>query len=260
MTRLLVLDVDGTLVRGASTIDFGVSDAIGELRARGWSVVLASGRRLHMLSDIARVIPVDGLIASEGATVVWQGAQERLAQLPSASWAAIARKARGWKLSPIVCTESDSYVERFNVDVSYAMSFGGARPIVRPFSSALGVDATLLILVTASHRPLRVAARRLALRHRVDVTPSTSGFLSVTSRGVHKGRALDHIITRHFGGSVDRIVAAGNSLNDVSLLRRAEHRIVMPGSPRELLELATEVSDPLGSGGLRSSITRLLHD
>jgi hydroxymethylpyrimidine pyrophosphatase-like HAD family hydrolase len=84
--------------------------------------------------------------------------------------------------------------------------------------------------------------------------------LSVAPRGVNKGRALDYLVARHLGGRVERLVAAGNGLNDVALLRRADHRIVMPGSPRELLDLATEISDPLDEGGLTRSMTRLLLD
>ena len=61
----------------------------------------------------------------------------------------------------------------------------------------------------------------------------------VTVKGATKGRALRRI--KQIVGRGGPTIAAGDDLNDISMLQEAEIRIVMEGAPLEMLPLATLV-------------------
>ena len=71
MVRLLVLDIDGTLLDPSDIVTPVVRDAIAAARARGVEVALATGRRLRTTLPIVEELGIDlPLVLSNGA-LVW---------------------------------------------------------------------------------------------------------------------------------------------------------------------------------------------
>jgi hydroxymethylpyrimidine pyrophosphatase-like HAD family hydrolase len=59
----------------------------------------------------------------------------------------------------------------------------------------------------------------------------------VTAKEGTKGKALHRI--KDLVGNAGPTIAAGDDLNDISMLEEADIRIVMEGAPKEMLSLAT---------------------
>jgi hydroxymethylpyrimidine pyrophosphatase-like HAD family hydrolase len=69
-TRLLVLDVDGTVTNSRHEVSQATCDAISRIRAAGIRIVLATGRRYRDTLPVAARLGVDGpLITASGALV-----------------------------------------------------------------------------------------------------------------------------------------------------------------------------------------------
>jgi hydroxymethylpyrimidine pyrophosphatase-like HAD family hydrolase len=73
-TRLLVLDVDGTVTNSRHEITEATRDAVARVRAAGIRVVLATGRRYRDTLPVAAHLGIDGpLITASGALVKQTG-------------------------------------------------------------------------------------------------------------------------------------------------------------------------------------------
>ena len=78
----------------------------------------------------------------------------------------------------------------------------------------------------------------------------------VTPKGVDKGSALDdvlHILPK----KPCWIIGCGDDYNDIPLLERAHHKIVMSDAPKEVLAMADQVADVAEAGGLYKALKLL---
>jgi HAD superfamily hydrolase (TIGR01484 family) len=256
--RVLVLDVDGTLVHGSEPLDSRLKECLERLSSKGWLIALATGRRLHMLDDLISELPLTGVISSEGATIFWNGEEVTVARFAPGDWLKLVRFGKQVGLSPIVCSESSSLVDVFNRDIEYASSFGGIPPECCSLESESDLSASMVLYVTAEQRSLDAIARTVSERFMVNATVSAPGFVSVSPLGVSKGAAVNWVLEHPLRGEVDFLVVAGDSLNDLSMVQIADHSIVMPSAPAVLLNLADEIADPIGRGGLLRPLHRLM--
>src|SRR5690606_15561689 len=79
------------------------------------------------------------------------------------------------------------------------------------------------------------ACRRLAEQHGLNVVYSCDRYLDVLPAGVDKGQALLTVI-EHFGIAPERVLACGDTLNDLALFRVGLCAVAVGGSEPALLE------------------------
>jgi len=69
-TRLLAIDIDGTLLDSSGRLPRSNRDAIGEAVEHGVAVILATGRALHFAKPVAQALGVPvALMVNNGAVV-----------------------------------------------------------------------------------------------------------------------------------------------------------------------------------------------
>ncbi len=78
-----------------------------------------------------------------------------------------------------------------------------------------------------------------------------------TATGVHKGRAAKEL-ARMTGTQPASFIAAGDSFNDLPMLRLAGYRIVMAASPEELKQEADFLAPPVEVDGLAVAIEEVV--
>jgi Cof subfamily protein (haloacid dehalogenase superfamily) len=71
--KIVFLDIDGTILRPDHTIQDSTKDAISQLHKKGIEVVLATGRPLHEISELADELSIDSFIAYNGAYAMYKG-------------------------------------------------------------------------------------------------------------------------------------------------------------------------------------------
>lgn len=71
--KILFLDIDGTVLRPDHTIEETTRVAIKEMKKQNMEVVLATGRPLHELSDLAEELQITSFIGYNGALGIYEG-------------------------------------------------------------------------------------------------------------------------------------------------------------------------------------------
>jgi hydroxymethylpyrimidine pyrophosphatase-like HAD family hydrolase len=78
----------------------------------------------------------------------------------------------------------------------------------------------------------------------------------VTHPEATKGKALERMIAQT--GKRGRVIAAGDDLNDVSMIQVADVGIVMKNAPLQMHPLATILAEPAASQGIIAGLTQAI--
>jgi len=236
---LIVVDVDGTLVDNAGVTYPGL-DRLLELSASpGYGMALASARPPWNLQRMARELgpSVTDISAFQGAMVQtrspdgWREvcsitiAPDVVRRLNDVVDPTLARwwyTAGSWTIS----REDDAAREEARI-VGVPWSAVGSQPPVQPVLKLLAVGQPDRVAIAAPHMPgVRSAVSKPAYLEVVssDVAPD---------KGIHLVRAMRP--------EVARLVAVGDGLNDIGMLRAADQSFTFADASPEVLSAATSV-------------------
>lgn len=260
--KLLVTDIDGTLT-SENHVPAEVAEACSRLRRDGWHLMIATGRIW------ASARPFAEAIGSDMPAIVYDGArilQENTGKTPFREWRIPNRLAGeilrlGWSSPLLVQAYGDEEVTCRPDDA-----------LTRGFFTNLGVRARPdLTAPRLSYDPYRIIfygdpgeARKLRMRimsvmgGKIEATLAGEGFLDVLPQGVSKGAAL-RVFRRDSGLKFDRIVAAGDHLNDLDLLKEADLAVTFRDAPEEVVAAAHLVLPPASCMGFLE-LCRFLED
>ncbi len=270
--RLLVSDIDGTLVDDRLVLDPDDIAAVARARAAGTLVGLATGRMYRSAVPFAQRLGVDlPLICYQGAVVralpgpdaprsphsgqpmgrLWreQGLEASLA-LRVLSLA----QARGWS-----CTAyqgDDLLVAHEDASVAYYNRIARVPVTVVPdLRDRLQAGTTKLVVVEpdSAQFPAVMAAVRALVGADGEVTQSYPGFCEVTAAGVTKGEALRWLCQR-LGIALRDVVAVGDAPNDLSLLAAAGTAVAVRTAVPEVRARADWVAPAPGEGGIAAVV------
>ncbi|HET7676958.1 MAG TPA: Cof-type HAD-IIB family hydrolase [Candidatus Limnocylindrales bacterium] len=272
--RLVVLDLDGTVLGPDLVVRPRVRIAIAETRARGVPVVIATGRMFRSARRHALAL---GL---RGPLICYQGGYVR--ELPGVG-DAVAHDAGDGRLlyhRPMrrdVARETLDWASaagleaHLNVDDELYMARGD---VAAPdYERRSGIDAHLvpdLHAVLARRSPTKVLAvgpaglperllvegrRRFA--GRAQVTVSHPEYLEFTAPGVTKGRAV-RWLARRMGIPLGTVLAVGDQHNDAEMLELVGHGVAMGGSPAAVRAAARYVTAPYGADGAALALEALV--
>lgn len=276
MTRykLLVTDLDGTLLAPSGEVHRADRAAIAELRARGVQVSVCTGRMYSGSRDIALSIGVAGPIGClDGSQVVDSRNDRELVTHPIAAEATDPLLEALEEYQPVTFVFADDAVlhDEHGDDYLAFVSLWSQRAIRLPrvldrshFHESRGVAALVSLGVEAQ---IMGAARRIhetasehlqvasfAVNH--GELRATCGMV-VRAAGVDKSTALRHICAHH-GVSLEETVAVGDWVNDVEMLRAAGRSFAMGQAPSSVKQAATDVleADNREGGGIAEAAER----
>jgi len=224
---LVAADLDGTLLDSAHRITPGIPEALAELRAAGVETVVCTGRMFRSARLVAARLGV-----REGPIVCYQGAmvaelesgrELRHVRMDGDLAAEVVRHVGHLGLHLNAYIDDRLYVEHVNewarryaehVEVSiHAVPDLAAEVAARP--------PTKLVLVAAAGDVERLAPELHARWDgRVYVTRSQAEYLEFADVSVRKSVALEWLCAG-LGLHRERVVALGDGMNDVEMLRWA---------------------------------------
>ena len=248
--RLVAVDIDGTLLDSAHRLPPANRQALRTAAARGVDVVLATGRAFHHARPVAERLgaPVT-LIVNNGA-LVKTPAGETLACRPvprglARALVAGTRSIREGAALVFDRTDARQYVYE-RIDWShpqrqrYHDRYRGVMTRVDPVERALDADPVQVAFNggVADMRVLAGRVRALPAARRLTITLTEYeqrdfSLLDITAGGCSKGAALADWAERR-GVPPAGIMAVGDNLNDVDMLERAGHPVVMGNAVEEL--------------------------
>ena len=267
-TRLLALDVDGTLLTDELQITPATRESVRQVISQGVQVVLASARGPKALYSIIAELEITGLaICYTGALtcrlypdqhVKAEVVNEQRMSLSSARLVLSNALALGISIGWF--TGELWYIPGWDLALHHESMITGVSPIV---------DTDLMIFNEAPHK-LQAIVGETALLQRLNalasVLPSDcvgqfsyQTYLEIIHRGVDKATAL-LALGEQLGIAPSEMIAIGDMDNDVAMLQMAAFGIAMGNAPVNVQAEADWVTDTNNRDGVAVAIERLKAD
>ena len=266
-TRLLVLDVDGTLLTDDCQITAATRTAVQKVTSKGVQVVLASARGPTALHLIMKELGIAGLtICYTGAltcqidpdphtpTPIEVVTEQRM-NLSSAR--IVLESALELGISIGWFTGDCWYIPSWDPTVHHESMITGVTPIVAP---------NLLHFNEAPHKLQAIVGEAALLPHLYmlarTLPKDCSGqfshetYLEVTHKGVDKATAL-LALGRQLGIAPSEMVAIGDMDNDIAMLHMAALGIAMGNAPVNVQAEADWVTETNNRDGIAVAIEKL---
>jgi len=270
---LLVTDLDGTLLDSNGEVHERDRTAIAELSRRGIAVSVCTGRMYSGTRAIAHEIGVRGPVACiDGSHIVDVATDRELhaRHIDSSALTPLIRQLREAELAAFAFADDTvlhdddglpflGYVSTWSrraeplPSVLDAEAFRG-----RSVSAvvALGIAETVEATASFVRALLSDALQVITFSVSRNGLHGTSGMV-IRATGATKGTALAWI-ARHYGLDTSEVVAVGDWLNDIPMLRAAGRSFVMAQAPDEVKAAATDElqADFMSGGGIAEAADR----
>jgi Cof subfamily protein (haloacid dehalogenase superfamily) len=260
--RLLVADIDGTLITSQRQIPLAVKAAVAAAQARDVLVCLATGRIWPSAEPFVLGLGSDPpAILANGGIVYDFRADKVLRQVPLAY-----EHARGVLellgsfpgVQPHLYAHNRVYVGRVNVHSElYRRKDKLVIEEVGDLLAFLPADPTKILIIGERHDLVEAAAAIAHLPFPINMVFSEHTYLEVLPTGSSKGAALE-FVARLLGVPANAIVAVGDNLNDQEMLRFAGLGVAMGNAPPELQAQADYVTKTNDEEGLVEVIERFI--
>jgi Cof subfamily protein (haloacid dehalogenase superfamily) len=263
--RLLIVDVDGTLLTDDHKITAASRAAVQQVVDRGVQVVLASARGPGALRGIMAILGINGLVIGyTGALTCRLSPDPRVptevvteCRMKLASAHDVLRRALEQGISVGWFTGDDWYIPRWDEAIRRESAIIDVVPVVAP---------DLFRFTEAPHKLLCIAGTAELVSHLHQVAStlpfdclgqfSHPTYLEITHQGVDKATAL-LALGQQLGISSTAMVAIGDGANDITMLKMVAVGIAMGHAPPSVQAAADWVTDTNNRDGVAAAIERL---
>lgn len=265
MIRAIFLDLDGTLVGATNTVSPRVRTAVAAARERGCEVILCTGRSRVSTVPVADQLGFRGYaVVSNGGVVMHLGTGEVLRRnhLPIPHAVQAARLLMEAGVAPQVYEDAvESARILYHPDFPVAIHNADRQQAWAQLSESLPF-APVCVSSFAPQEVLRPVAHRLAASLPEGCCVEQAGTHATWCVEVHpersgKGNGLQTVAER-LGVSRREILAVGDHINDIKMLRYAGVRVAMGSGLPELQAVADYVTGTLAEDGVAQAIERFV--
>jgi Cof subfamily protein (haloacid dehalogenase superfamily) len=259
--RLVVSDIDGTLVTKAKVVTPRARAAIEAMKARGIHFSVASARPPIGLKTIIATAGIDAPVgaANGGAIIRPDLSVIETMVVPVEAVKLTVDMLREQGIDPWLFTETEWLlrdVEGAHVD--HEAKTIGLRPRVVDGFDEAHLSRTIKI-VGASHDHPRLAEveeiLQLQLSGKALASRSQSYYLDIVNAAANKGFAVAGI-ARHCGVALDEVLTIGDGANDVPMLKAAGFGVAMGNASDAVKSVAAAVTDTNENEGFAKAMER----
>ena len=262
--RLVVADMDGTLLDGEGRVPSRFETVMARMREHGVVFMPASGRQLaNLRATLGSAIAESPVIAENGTIVVQGDAEIHRETITRSDAVAAVRTARalreqGFDVGPVIATRDRAYVDR--IDERFVRQCAFYYAALEPVEDVLdlALDNVLKIAVYAfgdaeseCYRPLSAAVPG------VQTVVSGAHWVDMMARTASKGRALAAVQER-LGIEPAQTAVFGDYLNDAELYDHAELSFAMANAHPGILSRARYIAPANTDDGVLRMIEALL--
>jgi len=269
MRKLIVSDIDGTLVRTDKTISIETKQKIFKLIEEGHIFAIATGRMHDAGRIITKDLDYDGfLISCNGAVVKHLKTHEviQAIELP----VELARQVVK------ICKENDAYFHLYGIDAiygeknihlagKYADSMNNLPESYR-FKIEFHEDVTPLLgtvpiykigLWSESPEIFEALIEQINAIEGLETCKSLSTSFDVMAKGVTKATGIE-AIREHYDIPIQDVIAFGDNENDMDMIAYAGVGVAMENATEALKEIADYIAGSNDEDGLRLALEELI--
>jgi Cof subfamily protein (haloacid dehalogenase superfamily) len=269
--RLLALDLDGTVLTSANTLDTEVKKAIENAVESGMEIVVASGRPFcSMPEEILKIDGIRYIIASNGAAI-YDGGKNRVRSvtLKEADVLKIMELTKEYDLiweafcDGETCTDRRYYENPVKYGcgvayVDYVRSSRGCTDDMRQY--IFNRRAVLDSIEFVCNKPkLREKIRALLEENLsgVYITSSSADFVEFMDREATKSNAVRFICERE-GIDIKNTAACGNADNDVDMIAQAGLGAAVKNASKSCVDSADLIVETNDNNGVKQLIDNII--
>jgi 5-amino-6-(5-phospho-D-ribitylamino)uracil phosphatase len=234
--KLIALDMDGTLLNAEHKVSEANREAIRRAEAKGVKVVLSTGRSLATCKEYAVSLQLSSYLVTVNGAEVWGPDGELVARnpvsIPLMKWMhdlSIEHKTKFWAIST-----NGVFREKMPDDFDQRewLKFGFDIPNDE-------IRAAILVL--------------LKEKGELEVSNSSPTNIEVNSVGINKAAALNQVCDL-LSIKMENVMAVGDSLNDILMIKEAGLGIAMGNAQDIVKEAADWVTAPNTEDGVAKAI------
>ncbi len=265
--KLLVLDVDGTLIGRGTYPTARVTKAIQQAKRNGVAITLGTGRASEACYHILKRLCLDKLhIFFDGAAVVDWPSNDiiYLQALPPPAGKRLIELSREYGLFLEIYAHDFYFIERDGPLAEHQREKLQITPLVTNLMSLIGrikiVKGQLLATTSEEKRRAMLVSKEMEglCKMSWSLDPSNNiYFINAISSSVSKGETL-RTVADYLGIDLSQVIAIGDSFNDLPIFEIAGTSIAMGNAPEELKRLADWVAPPVEKDGVAVAIEKFL--
>ena len=256
--RLLVSDVDGTLVRDDKSLPEANRDAILGLAAAGVATTLISARPPSGMMELAATLRLSGPFAAfNGGTLFDPDGRILFAhRLDAADAAAMLRLIDRPGVTPWVYADGAWFVGALDtLHVPRERLAAASEPVIRTDFAELDGRIDKIVAVSDDHELLvqLEGQARSMIGGRATIARSQLHYLDITHRLANKGDGIA-ALARSFGVELSQVAALGDMTNDLPMFARAGLSVAMGQAPASVRAAANATVATNNEGGVAEAI------
>jgi Cof subfamily protein (haloacid dehalogenase superfamily) len=268
--RMVVSDLDGTLLSGPRHISERTRLALAEARDAGVHVILASARPPRSMRRYHEALALTAPVIACNGALLWDlHAGIPMARIAMESELAFEITQLGRSLGTIVNLESDDewFTDRTNERILRNIRTFGIPPpdgvgvIDEMLERGEPVDKIFLDLRDLAPEHVETARTTVAqsIGRRANLTETVPGLLDIVAAGATKA-AMAQRLARSLGVKAEEVLALGDHDNDVSLLRWAGIGVAMGNATPAAKAAADTITSSNRRDGLAEALQRWVLD
>lgn len=253
---MVFLDIDGTILRKDHSIEPSTKRAVASLQAKGIEVILATGRPLHEIDEIAEELSITSFIAYNGAYGIYKGediVKETMNSQDIEKFYDIA-KANNHDIV--------FYTNQLNAFTSFDT------PLVQRFIDIFNLkkntnfedslkSQVLGLTIIASEENAKTYYESFPGIHYTPVNvEGLTACLDVIRDRVNKGMAVQALIKK-LGIPKESTIAFGDGMNDKEMLTAVGEGFAMGNGHPDLFQYAKHTTTDVENSGIYNGLKKL---
>ena len=264
--KLLALDLDGTLTNKKKEVSENNIRYINEAQKRGVEVILASGRPLLGIKKIADQLDLwtsgGYILAYNGGQIIdcKTGADIEKKLVPMEYYHEICEVGKKFNVYPLSYNNEGVICENDEAKYVVKEAYNNSIPIIKVDSLEESIKSPVVkFMVVGEPDELQNAYQYLSslFKDKLNVFFSEPYFLEITPLGIEKASALEKLLN-HLGIAREQLMACGDGLNDIPMLKYAGLAVAMGNAYDETKKYADYISATNEEDGVAEAIKRFI--
>lgn len=252
MIKMVVSDMDGTLLHSDLSISVKNKQAIEYLREKGIHFTVATGRPDQLIKEYIEPLNLtEPLIMYNGSVVGHPFMTQRLYE-KSLTKDDVRHIVEYCEEEDIIwmCYTKDKIISKPNYRVAFFQQRNQTLPqkAQSVFEDIRDLDVITnqyhvqkILLIEPDEAKYRKTKTMLEQYNQFTVATSQKGFLDINPAGTTKGYALEKLV-EYYGFSMDEVVVFGDQENDISMLEKAGISVAMGNATDHAKQIATSIT------------------
>jgi 5-amino-6-(5-phospho-D-ribitylamino)uracil phosphatase len=258
--RLVAIDLDGTLLNDSRQVSDRTIDALCGLPERGVRVVIASARPPRSVRHIYQSLKLDTLQINYNGALIWDEPGRRAIfhqPMQSDVVRRIIDHARTLFPELLVDIEAQDRWLTDRLDPQHTTETGRLfQPdCIAPVAELCAEPVTKLLLLGREALISHLAPILAEAHPDVNLIRSDPGLIQIIDRSVDKSTALRRVAA-HYEVPMRQVMALGDAINDVPMLRSAGVAVAMDNAKPEVKQVAHWVAPSNNDHGVHAALTR----